>query len=217
MYVVSLSSMEIDSDISSGEEETLTASEVLQILEESWLNEKFSPEILPHRNEMVECMLEQINQMEENLNKLKKGDFRVIVHQMELDRIRFIITSYLRIRLSKIEEFTVHILTEESRRDHASKYLSPGEYKFATEYVRHMENHFHLLAFRHMPGNFQEFNKTKMVVVPNVSSHVFIRAKDNIATVVVDDEEIDLEENSQHVLPYSSVMEFVRSGSVQLV
>ena len=40
-------------------EEELTAAEVLQKLEDAWLNEKHSPEILEPRMEIVECMLEQ--------------------------------------------------------------------------------------------------------------------------------------------------------------
>ena len=41
-------------------EEELTAAEVLQKLEDAWLNEKHSPEILEPRMEIVECMLEQV-------------------------------------------------------------------------------------------------------------------------------------------------------------
>lgn len=209
--------MDIDSDLSSNEEEPLTADKVLQTLEEAWLNEKFCPEILPHQTELVECMLEQINHMEENINKLQKNDFRVIVHQMELDRIRYIITSYLRTRLSKIELFTVSILDQERSRAEDAKYLSPGEHKFATEYLMHLENHFTLLAFRHMPGNFQEFDKSKMLITPNLASHIFLKANKNINGIVVDDEEVDLEENSQHMLQYVFVSDLVKNGSVQLI
>ena len=42
-------------------EEELTAAEVLQKLEDAWLNEKHSPELLEPKMEIVECMLEQVN------------------------------------------------------------------------------------------------------------------------------------------------------------
>ena len=58
-------------------EEELTAAEVLQKLEEAWLNEKHSPELQDSKIEIVECLLDQINTMEENLVKLKKGDVRM--------------------------------------------------------------------------------------------------------------------------------------------
>ena len=41
-------------------EEELTAAEVLQKLEDAWLNEKHSPELLDPKMEIVECMLEQV-------------------------------------------------------------------------------------------------------------------------------------------------------------
>ena len=41
-------------------EEELTAAEVLQKLEDAWLNEKHSPELLEPKIEIVECMLEQV-------------------------------------------------------------------------------------------------------------------------------------------------------------
>ena len=41
-------------------EEELTAAEVLQKLEDAWLNEKHSPELLEPKMEIVECMLEQV-------------------------------------------------------------------------------------------------------------------------------------------------------------
>ena len=43
-------------------EEELTAAEVLQKLEDAWLNEKHSPELLDPKMEIVECMLEQVTE-----------------------------------------------------------------------------------------------------------------------------------------------------------
>lgn len=51
---------------------------------QAWLNEKFAPELLETRSDLVECMLEQISQMEENIRRAKKGDFKVSLHSMEV-------------------------------------------------------------------------------------------------------------------------------------
>ncbi|XP_071455679.1 DNA replication complex GINS protein SLD5 [Hetaerina americana] len=216
--------MEVDINLEdSDSEETITAQSVLEKLEEAWLNEKFSPEILPHRSELVDCMLEQINQMEENVNKLKKNDFRVVVHRMELDRIRYIVTSYLRNRLDKIELFTSHILELESKRPLEERYLSPAEYKFAQEHQSHLESHFETLVLRHMPYNFQSLDKNTMCVTPNLLSQVFLRVNKSSNGVVVDaggdavDEEVDLDENTQHIMQYKAIADLVKSGNVQLI
>ena len=62
-------------------EEELTAAEVLQKMEDAWMNEKHAPELLESKIEIIECMLDQIKTMEDNLMKLKKGDIRAPVHR----------------------------------------------------------------------------------------------------------------------------------------
>lgn len=41
-------------------------------------------------------------QQEENLRRAKKGDLKVSVHRMEMERIRYVLSSYLRCRLMKV-------------------------------------------------------------------------------------------------------------------
>ncbi|XP_046468483.1 DNA replication complex GINS protein SLD5 isoform X2 [Neodiprion pinetum] len=89
---------DVSEHLDSSDNEEFTPGKVLQDIENAWLNEKFAPEILPHQSELVDCMLEQISHMEENMKKLKKGDIRLAIHKMEIDRIRFVIKSYLRTR-----------------------------------------------------------------------------------------------------------------------
>jgi GINS complex subunit 4 len=215
--------MESNDDVALSDEEPITAQKVLETLHEVWLNEKFGPELLQHQSDLVDCMLDQIQQMEENLRKLKKNDFRVVIHRMELDRIRYIVTDYLRIRLNKIERFVIHVLEQESSRNIEDGYLSPPELKFAREYLTLMEEHLWLVALRHMPTNVQDFDKAKVAVIPNLSSHVFLRAKQNITGVVLEgdsenrEEEVDLDENSQHIMQYKSVAYYLKTGAVQLI
>uniref|UniRef100_A0A161MJD3 Dna replication complex gins protein sld5 n=1 Tax=Triatoma infestans TaxID=30076 RepID=A0A161MJD3_TRIIF len=94
---------EFDGEEEGEDEEVLTASGVLQILSEAWINEKLCPELLPHKSEYVDVMMEQIVQMEENVSRLSSTDLRNLIHRQELERIRYLIRSYLRIRLTKIE------------------------------------------------------------------------------------------------------------------
>ena len=43
-----------------------------------------------------------LSEQEENLKRAKKGDLKVSIHQMEMERIRFVLSSYLRCRLMKV-------------------------------------------------------------------------------------------------------------------
>ncbi|XP_076382638.1 DNA replication complex GINS protein SLD5 [Megalopta genalis] len=202
------------------EEEELTAQSALLAIEQAWLNEKFAPEILPHQADLVDCMLQQITHMEDNMKRLTKGDLRIMVHRMELDRIKFVISSYLRARLEKIEKYTIHILSQEANRSPEECYLTPAELQFAKEFLASMETLFRTIALQHMPGNFQTFEVNRLSIKPNMQTYVFLRANQRIDGIVLPgslDEEIDFEQGSQHIIQYSAVANLVKSGAVQLI
>lgn len=203
-------------------EEQLTAQNVLDVLEKAWLNEKFSPEILPHKSEYVECMLEQIKFMESNINLLQSTDIQVEIYRFELERIRFIITSYLRCRLKKIEQFASYILDQEKDRNVDERYLSESELKFAMEFVQHLDTHFNSVL-KEMPWNLQTIEPANKNIKPNMNSYVFLRSNKTVSNVIVKDvfenrdEDVELLENSQHLLPYSCIANYVKEKSVQLL
>ncbi|CAG9783008.1 unnamed protein product [Diatraea saccharalis] len=208
----------------SDEEEEITADIVLKTLQTAWQNECLAPEILPHNNDMVECMLGQIQHMERNINKLPKTDIRASIHKMELSRIKFIICNYLRTRLNKIEKYCISILNDERQRmETGTNYLTVGEFKYAQEYLLNMETHLKNVVLDKMPGNMKTLEMNKMAVYPNLQTHVFLKANSTISGVVLEDlvgdqdEEIDLEEGSQHILQYKPIADLVKNGKVQLV
>ncbi|KAJ0181194.1 hypothetical protein K1T71_003279 [Dendrolimus kikuchii] len=207
----------------SDNEEEITAEIVLKTLQSAWQNERLAPEILPHRSDMVECMLGQLQHMERNISKLPKTDLRASIHKMEISRIKFIICNYLKIRLNKIEKYCIPIIKDERQRtDSGTNYLTPSEYKYAQEYLLNMENHMKNVILNKVPGNMQSFDMNKMAEHPNLQTHVFLKAHETVNGVVLEDlvgedEEIDLEEGSQHILQYKPIADLVKNGKVQLV
>ncbi|KAK7463984.1 hypothetical protein BaRGS_00038024, partial [Batillaria attramentaria] len=172
--------------------ETMTASEVLDKLEEAWLNEKFAPELLEGKMDLVECMLEQISAMEENLRLARKGDPKISLHRMEIDRVRFILSSYLRLRLQKIEKYSSHVLEQEGRRKaDDNPLMSEAEEQFARNYLDSMKTHFSALALRHMPTNMQTVDKELSGVRPNMDSYVFLRVNENTENVLIEEDTVD--------------------------
>lgn len=212
----------IENEEDDDDQEVVTVQKVLQMIERAWLNEKFSPEILPHQMDYVDCLLEQIKGMEGNLAKLSKNDPKLDLYKLELERIKFMVTSYLRTRLQKIECFYVSVLEQEANRSVENAYLSPAELKFAQEFNRNVDNHFETIL-RHMPERFNQLDTKKKVIEPNLNSFVFLKCNTNIDSVIIrnllvgQEEEIMLDEGSQHLMPYSSVAEFVKKGDIQLI
>ncbi|XP_048378990.1 DNA replication complex GINS protein SLD5 [Stegostoma tigrinum] len=207
------------------EEEILTPAQLIAKLEEAWLNEKFSPDLLEHKAEIVECVMEQLDHMEQNLQRARKGDLKVTAHRMETERIRYVLSSYLRSRLQKIEKFFPHILEKEkSRLEAEPSYLSPQEYAFAKEYMANCETYLKSLALKHMPPNLQALDLLKAVPKPNLDSFVFLRVKEKQENILVEPETedqreytVDLEEGTQHLMRYKTIAPLVASGAVQLI
>jgi len=203
------------------EDEELTAEEVLQKLEEAWTNEKNAPEILEPKMEIVECMLEQVATMEQNLESLPKGDMRIYVHQMELSRIKFVINSYLRTRLDKIQN-NFFFYSQVSNADNPSK-LSNEEKNFLEAYQACVGDHFQSLCLRHLQVGL-DLNKTSMKAPsPNLQAAVFINVLQDVKGLEIRDsagsgrdETIDLDVGEQRLIQYSAISHLVESGAVKL-
>ncbi|XP_054421952.1 DNA replication complex GINS protein SLD5 [Pteronotus mesoamericanus] len=213
-----------DSDGGS-EEVVLTPAELIERLEQAWMNEKFAPDLLESKPEIVECVMEQLDHMEENLRRAKKGDLKVGIHRMEMERIRYVLSSYLRCRLMKIEKFFPHVLEKEkTRHEEEPSILSPAELAFAKEYMVNTETYLRNVALKHMPPNLQKVDLLRSVPKPDLDSYVFLRVKERQENILVEPETdeqrdyvIDLEEGSQHLIRYKTIAPLVASGAVQLI
>ncbi|NWR57948.1 SLD5 protein, partial [Bucorvus abyssinicus] len=177
-----------DSD-GDGEELVLTPAQLIRSLEQAWLNEKFAPELLESKPEIIECVVEQLDHMEANLKRAKRGDLKVSVHRMEIERIRYVLSSYLRCRLVKIEKFFPHVLEKEkSRAKGEPSILSPEEFAFAKEYMANTETYLKNVALKHMPPNLQKVSLLKSVPKPNLDSFVFLRVLERQENILVEPE-----------------------------
>uniref|UniRef100_A0AAV2MSK5 GINS complex subunit 4 n=1 Tax=Knipowitschia caucasica TaxID=637954 RepID=A0AAV2MSK5_KNICA len=176
-------------------EDVMTPAELIAKLEEAWLNEKFSPELLENKSEVVECVMEQLTHMEANLQRVKKGDAKASIHRMEIDRIRYVLSSYLRSRLQKIEKYFPHVLEKEKTREMGdSSLLSPEEFAFAKEYYDNTETYLKAVALKRMPPNLQTIDLLKAVPEPCLDSFVFLRVKERQENILVEPETDDQRE-----------------------
>jgi len=146
---------------------------------------------------------------------------------MEANRIRYIVTSYLRCRLQKIEKYVYHLVSDEKQRkeDGLEMKLSPEETRFANEYETHLNEYFQAVALQQMPSNStRKLETEKLATKPNLEHYVFLRMQRKVNDVMVpnlaDDTreiEVDLELDSQHIMPYKIASSLIRDGSGYLM
>ncbi|DAZ95957.1 TPA: hypothetical protein N0F65_009258 [Lagenidium giganteum] len=190
-----------------------------------WVNEMNAPEVLPFDEEIVTEMLEQLDNQQNYVDSVGEDratltDERVFtskLYQMEIDRLRFMLTSYLRTRLRKvllglapseplIERFAMHILSDPVM----TQRLSQKEIRFAKQYVetgcRQMcneptnasvlcrtryamlfENHVNDLALSRFPEEHRAVNVEGMIVEPDLDCFVFCESKADLGQIQCDD------------------------------
>jgi len=204
-------------------EEELTAAEVLQKLEDAWLNEKHAPELLESKMEIVECMLDQVKTMEENLAKVKKGDIRVPVHRMEIQRIKFMANSYLRLRMRKIQSNIFSVTRGDRDTDNPSR-MTPEESEFAASYRQLLTSHFDSLVLRHLPGGWDPDKVAPTPAKPLTDTAVFVSVKEDVAGVEIRDQAelgrddtLDLVRGAQHMFQYRDISHLLEAEQVQLI
>jgi len=163
--------------------------------------------------------------------------FRIVLIQTEAERVKFLVRSYLRARLYKIEKYHAHILASPEQRTR----LSVTELAHAEGYKALLESHFHASALNGLPENLRSLNeedehglsmggfhlsfvhcegivKKKVVSRPNVKQGVFVRARRHCAPVSLPDGgTLEMERGGIHLVQYATIEGLLRLGDVELV
>ncbi|KAI6653649.1 DNA replication complex GINS protein SLD5 [Oopsacas minuta] len=206
-----LKELDLDEEPIQTADDTLTAYGMYQGLVKAWRNELFAPDVLSYKGDYVECMLEVVKAMEDSLRGSEVPEIVRSLHQLELERVRYVLSAYLRKRLEKIEKYADYNTVEDIDN------LSGEERIFIREYIENMDRLFENVALRHMPPMVRNLDKDKAKVTPNLDEFVFIRANEDVGGVMIDDEAVNFDKNSIHILRYSEVKSVIEKGRVDLI
>ncbi|CAI5725608.1 unnamed protein product [Peronospora farinosa] len=188
-----------------------------------WVNELNAPEILQYNEEMVSEMLEQIQNQQEYVDSVNEDRKQLVdeksfvnkLYQMEIDRLRYMVSSYLRTRLHKIEKFAIHILGDAM----LVQRLSMKERNFAQQFVTLYESHMNDLVLSKFDAEHRSLTTEDMVLKPNLDGFVFCQGLD-AGGVQCDDKGanfVQVTSADRYVLRYRSIQEHVESGAIELI
>ncbi|KAF9430116.1 GINS complex subunit [Entomortierella beljakovae] len=100
--------------------EDVTPENCVMYLTQAWINERASPDILQYEQAATNEVLSKIEEQTIILDDMDSGNDTImiisILYQTELERVKFVLRSYLRTRISKIEKFCEYILSNEDGR-----------------------------------------------------------------------------------------------------
>lgn len=149
-----------------------------------------------------------------------KTNFALIVIQTELERFKFLVRSYLRARIAKIDRHTLHYLSTDDLRAR----LSEMELAYATRHQALLHNHYLSSFLSSFPPTLQNLNDAaagiSMIETPDLESAVFIRLLKNALVegrgVDTDDSTV-MKESDIVILRWSDAKPLVEAGSAELV
>ncbi|ETV80019.1 hypothetical protein, variant 1 [Aphanomyces astaci] len=196
--------------------------EDVALLRDAWANELNAPELLTFQTDLISDMVEQVQNQQSYVDEMsadvatltEERSFTNKLYQMEIDRIKYMLASYLRLRLMKIERHTRHVL-------HASMdKLSPGEVDYAHSYKDLYESHCRDLLLSKLPPDHQQLDEPHMIDHPDLDTFVFCQSNQDIGNVQIDDrgsEHVNARKDDRHVLRYRVVSSLVEEGKVKLL
>lgn len=197
-----------------------------ELLKCAWRNERAAPEILKYDADLVQRSRQQIQLMEEMVEEFKKNvvdPLTVSLYQMDLDRTMFMLRSYLRTRLQKIEKYVFHIKKTAEQWNKLSK----QEQKFAMRYAGVIKHHLEQSVLSKLPDQYQFHLRQSaasedddMVPEPELDAYIVCRSNKYLGAFQLDDsgeEPIDIEADDLYALPYKSIKPLVESGQINLV
>lgn len=211
--------------------EALVSTTDVELLKRAWRNEKAAPEILRFETHLIDRVAGQLQLMEETVDDFVESGIdplTVSLYQMDLDRTQFLLRSYLRIRLQKIEKFMFHILKTNELHDRLSK----QEKNFTRRYSEVIGKHLEESVLLNLPDNYQSLlrqsttsEEDDMVPEPQMDAFVVCRAREYVGPSELQDSNkslatdllMEMEPGELFFIPFKRIKKLLENGKVDLV
>ncbi|XJO77605.1 hypothetical protein BDV3_002163 [Batrachochytrium dendrobatidis] len=114
------SDAELDEILNAGENiqpiQKPPAADIYQSMIRAWVNEKAAPDLLPFQHDLVSQLRFIVETQQEGVHLRYSGqptfNFLKFIYGLELERIKFVLRSYIRLRLGKIQHMTIYLLSD---------------------------------------------------------------------------------------------------------
>lgn len=194
--------------------------EILQ-LESALRREKVSPEILMFEENLVNKVITRLEEKQEDLSTTPienfEQQFDVLIYQLDIDRVKYLLSAYLRTRILKIQALAINIVLKDQ-----FSMLSTKEYSFVEKYFLIKTNHFKKSFLLKIPEDFRkiehEENSKSPDTGPDLDKHVFIKALDSIGRFEVNPgEHIEISKDDVYLLRYSLIKPLLLTNKIDLI
>ncbi|KAK7036720.1 GINS complex subunit [Paramarasmius palmivorus] len=198
----------------------------LEQLMRHWMNERHCPDILPAQEELLSSLLDHIRRQSDAVQLLRgepstseEEHLRIMLVQTEVERVKFVVRSYVRTRLYKIEKYARWIMQNP---DIQSR-ITMSERAHASRHANLTDKHLHQSVLQSLPETQSHLDDTPifmppMVTAPDNTRPVFVHALTTCQPIrFADGTSLQMEKGHISLMPYSSCEELLLRGDVELV
>ncbi|GBF95329.1 DNA replication complex GINS [Raphidocelis subcapitata] len=197
-----------------------------QQLKKALLNERLAPEILAYQGDLVDRVRERIEQQEREIDRLERdpdGDVAQEALSLERDRLRWLLKSYLRTRLGKVQQYAALVLRDAAG---VQARVSPQELKFANDYFMSLGQLYQDQVLQHLPPNYnsllRRFNGDQsqaLVEEPDTDVFVFCKVDRDCGQIPdgPNGETADVNAGDILNIRYKHIAHLVQGGQVHLI
>ncbi|THH28857.1 hypothetical protein EUX98_g5334 [Antrodiella citrinella] len=197
-----------------------------QQLTRHWMNERHAPDILPAQEALLGRLLDHIRKQTNDVQLLRADPdssedehFRIMLVQTEVERVKFVIRSYLRTRLHKVEKYARYIMSTPETQEK----LSQGELDHAERYATILEAHFNNAVLKSLPPEQQGLDDNiafmpPMIPAPDKNVGVFAYARHACPPVrLPDGTTMEMTPGQIALIPYHVVEHMLLREDIELV
>ncbi|KAJ1927242.1 GINS complex subunit [Tieghemiomyces parasiticus] len=134
--------------------------EDVRLLAQAWANEKQAPELLPYEDQLVGDLTEMVQNQLQLIEAVQEENsdqaFLAMLYQHEVERVKFVLRSYLKTRLRKLER---HVIWYTASNDYQVR-MAPGERAFAARYRALFTSHMQRACLNHLPESLRALDDT---------------------------------------------------------
>lgn len=200
-------------------------STVISDLRRAMLNELSAPEVLPFAADataaaraLVASQTEAVDEEEDEA----EASLSTHLRRMEIDRVNYMLRSYFRARLGKIEEFAMFLMKDAD--SGMLDRLSADEERFLVGYSEMLKEHFQKSFFSMLPDRLRVVDKDGDVDPsggPDLNKFVFCRVGRTVGLYSISEDESDdpfnLVKGDIVVARYGGIRPLLVAGDIELL
>lgn len=199
------------------------------------LNERMAPELLSYDKELLDEVLSKItDQQQLLLDSHEYGDVNIdtgiitsdfklqlMIMETDIERLNYLIRLYFRIRLSKLEKYTLYYI-KLSNQDNKKAIISEQERDYMYKYMTLTQTLYNNSILKKVPAELSYLDDEKgdisMVLEPDIDELVFIKVVTlEPITITFGEDELDLVKDGIFAVRYNLIRKYLELGDVRLI